>query len=112
MLVKTWALLKDQREGLNETSTSRSRFPTDSGRRKSASPIRNARQNASQTPTLLISLPPKAPSQPRAIFQATWGPVHASVTTPVASWTRPVATSPTLSIEVQTLIVQFPNWAL
>src|SRR5439155_23428398 len=110
--VKTWPLLKYQSETLNETSASRSRFRSESGRRKSASPIRKEAQNPSQMGRLLISLPPKAPLYPRAIFQATCGPVQASVTTPVASCTRPVATSPTLSIEVQTLIVQFPYCAL
>ena len=38
--------------------------------------------------------------------QATWGPVHASVTAPVASSTLPVAISP--AAPDQTLTVQVP----
>jgi len=54
----------------------------------------------------LIFSPPNAPVYPRAIFHATCGPVHASVTTPVWSSTRPVATSPALPD--QTFTVQVP----
>ena len=39
------------------------------------------------------SFPPNAPGLPRAIFQATCGPVHASLTAP-RSVTVPVAISP------------------
>ena len=42
----------------------------------------------------LIFFPPNAPDCPRAIAHATCGPVHASVTAPVRSSTRPVAISP------------------
>jgi len=42
----------------------------------------------------LIRVPPKAPLPPRAIVQATWGPVHASVTTFLTSSTLPFAISP------------------
>jgi hypothetical protein len=38
---------------------------------------------------LLIVLPPNAPAPPRAIVQATCGPVHASLTRPVPSSTFP-----------------------
>ena len=48
----------------------------------------------SQTEYELIVVPPKAPGPPRAIPQATCGPVQAEVTTPVASTTVPVAISP------------------
>src|SRR5947207_8776461 len=105
-----WPLLKYQSETVNERSASRSRFRTPSGRRKSARPSRKATQNASQTPTLLISLPPNAPLPPRAIFQATCGPVHASVTVFVASSTRPVATSPAGPDQI--LIVQLRYFEL
>ena len=75
--------LKNQSETENESRTSRSRFRTLSGRRRSASPSRKTTQKPSQIGTLLICLPPKAPSPPRAIFHATCGPVQASVTSPL-----------------------------
>ena len=42
----------------------------------------------------MIFAPPKAPFPPRAIFHATWGPVHASVTRAARSSMRPDAISP------------------
>jgi hypothetical protein len=57
---------------------------------------------------LLIFRPPKAPGEPRAIFHATCGPVHASTTVPVASSTLPVAISP--AAPDQTLTVHVPFW--
>jgi hypothetical protein len=41
-----------------------------------------------------MRVPPNAPFPPRAIVHATWGPVHASVTTFATSSTFPFATSP------------------
>jgi len=46
---------------------------------------------------------------PRAIVQATCGPVHASVTAPVTSSTLPFAISPASLSE--TLTSQQPAWA-
>ena len=92
--VKMSPRLKNQSDTENESSTTRSRFRIVNGLRKSASPIRKIAQRPSQIGRLLISRPPKAPLEPRAIFQATWGPVQASVTAPVSSSTRPVAISP------------------
>ena len=77
-----------------------------SGRRRSARPKKKSAQKPSQIPALLISLPPKAPGYPRAIFHATCGPVQASVTAPLWSSTWPVAISPALPH--QTLTVQLP----
>ena len=51
-------------------------------------------QNPSQTEVLLIFAPPNAPLPPRAIFQATCAPVHASVMRAARSSTRPDAISP------------------
>ena len=52
--------------------------------------------------------PPNAPSYPRAIFHATCGPVHASVTRPEASATLPVAISP--ASRHQTWTVHVPRF--
>ncbi len=92
MKIRPW--LKYHSETENESSASRSRLRTLSGRRRSASPSRNTAQRLSQSGRLLIFLPPNAPGPPRAIVHATWGPVQASVTTPVKSSTRPLAISP------------------
>jgi hypothetical protein len=54
-------LLKYQSETEKESRTSRSRLRTESGRRRSARPIRNARQKPSHTGHELIFLPPNAP---------------------------------------------------
>ena len=51
-------------ETVKPSSTSRSRFRMDSGRRRSASPRRNTRQNASQTYGFRSVFPPNAPSSP------------------------------------------------
>ena len=83
--------LKNQSETENESSTTRSRFRIVSGLRKSASPTRKITHRPSQIGRLLIWRPPNAPLVPRAIFQATCGPVQASVIVPVASSTRPEA---------------------
>ena len=90
-LVKMSPRLKNQSEIENESRASRSRFRSESGRRRSASPSRKTAQSPSHTAGRLMSLPPNAPGPPRAIFQATWGPVQASVTLPVSSSTRPSA---------------------
>jgi len=92
--VKISPSLKYQSETENESSVSRSRLRRDRGRRRSASPTKKSAQKASQTGRELISLPPKAPSPPLAIVQATCGPVHADVTFPERSSTVPVAISP------------------
>src|SRR5690349_14203579 len=96
--------LKYQSETENESSASRSRLRRLSGRRRSARPKKKSAQKPSQSGTLLTSLPPKAPGEPRAIFHATCGPAQASVTAPLVSSTLPVATSPALPH--QTLTVQ------
>ena len=69
-------------------------FRTDQSRRQSTRPIRKAAQNPSQSGTLLIFIPPNWPGYPRAIRQATCGPVHASTIAPVPPSTVPVAISP------------------
>ena len=89
-------LLKYQRETEKKSSAIRSRFRQVKGRRRLPSPIRKTAQNPSQTQVLLITVPPKAPEYPRAIFHATCAPVHASRTKPFASSTRPEAISPAL----------------
>ena len=79
-LAKMWPWLKYQRETVNDSSATRSRLRRLSGRRRSARPSRKTAQKPSHTGHELIFLPPKAPPlPPRAIFQATCGPVHASV---------------------------------
>jgi hypothetical protein len=55
----------------------------------------------------LIFSPPNAPRPPRAIFHATCGPVHASVTAPLASSSLPVAISP--ASPDHTFTVQTPS---
>ena len=55
-----------------------------------------------------MRVPPNAPLPPRAIVQATWGPVHASVTAPRTSSTMPLAISPALVSD--TLTSQHPPW--
>src|SRR4029450_192469 len=47
--------------------------------------------------------PPNEPGRPRAIFHATWGPVHACVTRPVRSSTVTSATSPALPDQALTV---------
>src|SRR5690242_248825 len=86
--------LKNHSETVNESSIRRSAFRNDRIRRQSARPTKKTAQNPSQSAGLLIFVPPKAPFVPRAIFHATCGPVHASVTAPVTSSTVPVAISP------------------
>ena len=100
--MKTSPWLKNQSDAVGESSITRSRFRTESGRRKSASPSRNTTQKIPQTQGLLIFTPPKAPLPPRAIFHATCGPVHASVTTPLASSTVPSAISPAFPHQILT----------
>src|SRR5437016_1067814 len=90
----------------NESSINRSAFRSERMRRQSARPSRKTPQKASQSDGLLIFVPPNAPFVPRAIFHATCGPVHASVTAPVASSTDPVAISP--AAPDQTLTVHVP----
>ena len=97
MLANTLPSLKNQSETENESSARRSRVRSPSGRRQSTSPSRKTAQSPSHTSIRLIDFPPKAPSEPRAIFQATCGPVHASVTRPEESLTLPVAISPASS---------------
>ena len=75
--------LKYQRLTENESSTIRSSVRSETSRRQSSSPIRKTAQNPSHTGRLLIRFPPNAPGTPRAIFHATCGPVHASVTVAV-----------------------------
>ena len=91
-----WPWLKYQSETENESNASRSRFRRLNGRRRSPRPSRKAAQKPSQTGRLLIFLPPKAPLPPRAIAQATCGPVKASVTIALRSSTRPPAICPAL----------------
>jgi hypothetical protein len=57
----------------------------------------------------LIRVPPNAPLPPRAIVQATCGPVQASVTAFVTSSTLPFATSPAFVSKTPTS--QQPPWA-
>ena len=59
----------------------------------------------------MIFRPPNAPGDPRAIFHATCGPVHASVTTPWTSSTLPVAISPALPEKTFTVHVPFAKVA-
>ena len=77
--------LKNASEIENERSTSRSRFLIARGRRQSASPTRNTRQIATHTAGFRRVFPPNAPCRPRAICQATCGPVRTSDTRPVVS---------------------------
>ena len=77
----------------------------DRGRRKFASPRKKTAVSDHQISPLLI-LRPNDPFAPRAIVQATWGPVHASVTRPVASSTLASTTWPASSRLDQTLTVQ------
>ena len=81
---------------MKESSASRSRLRSESGRRRFASPARKTAQKPSQSHGLLIVLPPNAPAPPRAIDHATCGPVHASTTTPVSSATFPSTICPAL----------------
>ena len=71
--------------------------------------MKKSAQKPSQRAVLLISFPPNAPGLPRAIFQATCGPVQASVTAPLVSSTLPVAISPASPhqmLTVQTLFLK------
>ena len=108
--MKTSPWLKNHSDAVGDSSITRSRFRIESGRRKSARPMRKTRQNAPQTHGSLMRVPPKAPLMPRAIPHATCGPVHASSTTPLASSTRPWAISPAFSHQI--LTVQLPSVAL
>jgi len=97
--------LKYQRLTVKLSSTSRSRFRTESGLRRSASPRKKRTQNVPQTSGLLIFSPPKAPGPPRAIPHATCGPVKTSVTRPVSSAILACAIWPALpdhALNVQT----------
>src|SRR5262249_61402693 len=87
-------------------SSRRSRFRSEKSLRQSGRPIRNAAQSPSQTEYELIFVPPNAPGPPRAIPQATWGPVYAVSTAPVASSIVPVAISP--AFPEKTFTVQTP----
>ena len=69
---------------------------SESGRRRSARPTKKSAQKVSQSQTPLIVLPPNAPAPPRAIDQATCGPVQASFTSPVRSSTFPSTIWPAL----------------
>jgi hypothetical protein len=80
---------------------------TEARRRKSASPTRKTTQKVIQIQGWLMSRP-NAPSEPRAIRQATCGPVHASVTSPVASSTFALTISPASGRSDQMLTVQEP----
>ena len=82
---------------------------SENSRRKSPRPTRKTRQNAPQIQGLLIAVPPKAPGEPRAIPQATCGPVHASTTLPSASSTLPSAISPASPHQIFT--VHSPDFA-
>jgi len=75
-------------------SASRSRLRSENGRRRSPRPTKKTTQRPSQTYQVLSVLPPKAPVRPRAIFQATCGPVHASATRPLVSSTMTSAICP------------------
>ena len=101
--MKTSPWLKNQRDAVGERRKSRSRLRSENGRFQSPSPTRKTRQNAPQTHGLLIAVPPNAPGEPRAIPHATCGPVHASVTSPVASTTVPWAISPALPHQILTV---------
>src|SRR5918911_3399750 len=96
-------LLKYQSETENERKATRSRFRSDSSRRRSARPSRKTRQKPPQIHGSLILSPPNAPLYPRAIFHATCGPVHASSTAPLWSSTRPVAISPAAPHQIFTV---------
>ena len=112
--MKTSPWLKNHSDAVGESRKSRSRLRSEKSRRKSTSPTKKTRQKAPQTQGLLIVVPPKAPGEPRAIPQATCGPVHASVTSPVASTTVPWAISPAemfLPLH-QTLMFHWPDFAL
>jgi hypothetical protein len=98
--------LKNQSDAVNERSTRRSRLRTEIGRRRSPRPRRKAAQKPSQIHGSLI-FRPNAPSYPRAMFQATCGPVHASSTVCVESVTFTSAISPASPV-VQTSTVQRP----
>jgi hypothetical protein len=93
---------------VKERSTSRSRLRTDNGRRKSARPSRNAAQNVSQIHGVLI-FRPNAPLPPRAIDQATCGPVRASVTRALSSSTVALTICPASGREDQTLTSHTPS---
>ena len=68
---KTFPRLKNQSETENDSSINRSTLRSERMRRQSARPTRKTPQNASQSPGLLIFVPPNAPFVPRAIFHAT-----------------------------------------
>src|SRR5579872_338788 len=86
--------LKNHSETVNDSIISRSRLRSEKRRRQSTRPSRKSAQKPSHTVGELIFLPPNAPEPPRAIDHATWGPVQASVTSPVVSSMRPSAISP------------------
>src|SRR5205823_1030412 len=91
---KTWPRLKYHSETENDSSIRRSRFRHEIGRRKFASPSRNAPHRPNQIELLLIFLPPNTEPPPRAIGHATCGPTSASVTIASLSSIRPFASSP------------------
>ena len=95
--------LKYQSDAVGERRKSRSRLRSENGRRQSARPTRKTTQNAPHTHGLLIAVPPNAPGEPRAIPHATCGPVHASLTAPVASTTVPCAISPAVPHQIFTV---------
>ncbi len=101
--MKTFPWLKNQSDAVGDSSMMRSRFRSDSGRRKLPSPIRNAAQNAPQIHGLLILSPPNAPLTPRSIPHATCGPVQRLTTAPLASSTVPSTTSPALLHQILTV---------
>ena len=104
---KMWPWLKNHSETDSETSASRSTVRRPNGLRQSTSPSRNSAQNESHNQGSLIFAPPNAPFVPRAIPHATWGPVNASVTSPLASSTVPFAISP--AAPDHTFTVQSPR---
>jgi hypothetical protein len=75
--------LKNHNDRENDSSISRSRLRSERIRDQSARPKKKTPQKASQIERLFSFVPPKAPGEPRAIFHATCGPVHASTTLPV-----------------------------
>ena len=75
-----------------DSRTSRSRCSSRSGRRGSKNGTKKASISGIQTHGA-FTLRPKAPSSPRAICHATWGPVHTSIARPSRSSTITCAIS-------------------
>ena len=102
--------MKKRSEIENESSASRSRLRSESGRRRSARPTKKSAQKVSQSQTPLIVFPPNAPAPPRAIDQATCGPVQASFTSPVRSSTFPSTIWPALPDQAFTTHSSAAGW--